>query len=95
MEFARRAGGQVVTDLLCGRSCPDPLGIVLWFDKLEFFEFPVIASQCSHWRGNLLDRRTISRGRIPENGTKRAVCMTMVGMEFDGDSHASVRTGSE
>ena len=36
LEFARRAGGQVVTYLICGRSFPDPLGIVLWFDKLEF-----------------------------------------------------------
>ena len=33
LEFARRAGGQVVTNLVCGRFCPDPLGIVLWFDK--------------------------------------------------------------
>ena len=45
LEFARRAGGQVVTNVVCFRSLPDPLGIVLWRDKLEFVEFPVIASQ--------------------------------------------------
>ena len=39
--------------------------------KLEFIEFPAIASQCSHWRGNLLDRSTIPRGWTPENGAKR------------------------
>ena len=36
LEFARRAGGQVVTNVVCFRSQPDPLGIVLRFDKLEF-----------------------------------------------------------
>ena len=36
LEFARRAGGQVVTSVVCNRSQPDPLGIVLWRDKLEF-----------------------------------------------------------
>ena len=40
LEFARRAGGQVVTSVVCNRSQPDPLGIVLWRDKLEFGEFP-------------------------------------------------------
>ena len=38
-NLARRAGGQVVTYLVCGRSCPDPLGIVLWYGKLEFSGF--------------------------------------------------------
>ena len=38
LEFARRAGGQVVTNGVCFRSQPDPLGIVLRFDKLEFVE---------------------------------------------------------
>ena len=38
------------------------IGIRKHTDKLEFVEFPVIASQFSNWRGNLLDRRTISRG---------------------------------
>ena len=38
LEFARRAGGQVVTSVVCNRSQPDPLGIVLWRDKLEFDE---------------------------------------------------------
>ena len=45
LEFARRAGGQVVTGVVCNRSQPDPLGIVLWYSKLEFFEFPVIAKK--------------------------------------------------
>ena len=45
LEFAHRAGGQVVagsaggqavTNLVCDRSFPDPLGIVLRFDKLVF-----------------------------------------------------------
>ena len=36
MEFARRAGGQVVTNVACFRSLPDPLGIVLLRGKLEF-----------------------------------------------------------
>ena len=47
LEFARRAGSQVVTSAVCNRSQPDPLGIVLWYGKLEFVEFPVIASQCA------------------------------------------------
>ena len=64
-------------------------------DKLEFGEFPVIANQSSDWCGNLLVRRTTSRGRVPENGTKRAVCMTIDSPKFDGDSHTSVSTGSE
>ena len=38
LEFARRAGGQVVTSVVCNRSQPDPLGIVLRFGKLEFEE---------------------------------------------------------
>ena len=37
-EFARRAGGQVVTNVVCNRFHPDPLGIVLWRYKLEFEE---------------------------------------------------------
>ena len=45
LEFARRAGGQVVTNVVCFRSQPDPLGIVLWRYKLEFIEFRVIANQ--------------------------------------------------
>ena len=45
LEFARRAGGQVVTGVVCNRFHPDPLGIVLWRYKSEFIEFPVIASQ--------------------------------------------------
>ena len=45
LEFARRAGGQVVTNVACNRFHPDPLGIVLWRYKSEFIEFPVIANQ--------------------------------------------------
>ena len=43
LEFVGRADSQVVTNVVCFRSQPDPLGIVLWFDKLEIVEFPVIA----------------------------------------------------
>ncbi|MCI7574728.1 MAG: hypothetical protein MSS94_08375 [Clostridiales bacterium] len=66
-------------------------------DKLEF-DAPserVIPNQSADWCGNLLVRRTTSRGRVPENGTKRAVCMTIDSPKFDGDSHTSVSTGSE
>ena len=62
LKFARRAGGQVVTSVICNRSQPDPLGIVLWRYKSEFIEFPVIANQSADWCGNLLDRSTISHG---------------------------------
>ena len=61
MEFGPQGGRPSRAQDMCSRFCPAPLGIVLWFDKLEFFEFPVIASQCSHWRGNLPDRSTISQ----------------------------------
>ena len=42
-----------------GRFCPAPLGIVLWYDKLEFAEEStapeqrVIPNQSSDWCGNL------------------------------------------
>ena len=62
LEFARRAGGQVVTNVVYFRSLPDPLGVVLWYRKLEFIEFPVIANQSSDWCGNPPVRRTTSRG---------------------------------
>ena len=48
-----------MTDLVSDRSFPDPLGIVLWFDKLEFAEVSerpeqrVIPNQSSDWCGNL------------------------------------------
>ena len=45
LEFVGRADSQVVTNVVCFRSLPDPLGIVLWRYKLEFIEFPVIANQ--------------------------------------------------
>ena len=41
MEFVGRADGQVVTNVVCFRSLPDPLGIVLWRGKLKFVEFSV------------------------------------------------------
>ena len=37
-------------------------GLTLQRGKLEFIEFPVIASQFANWRGNPPDRRTTSRG---------------------------------
>ena len=36
LEFVGRADSQVVTNVVCFRSLPDPLGIVLWRGKLEF-----------------------------------------------------------
>ena len=48
LEFARRAGGQVVTGVVRNRSQPDPLGIVLLCEKIGIcraIEIPVIASQ--------------------------------------------------
>ena len=41
------------------------------------------------WCGNPPVRRTTSRGRIPENGTKTTVCITISCLEFDGDSQVS------
>ena len=38
LEFVGRADSQVVTNVVCFRSLPDPLGIVLWRGKLEFAE---------------------------------------------------------
>ena len=36
LEFVGRADSQVVTNVVCNRFHPDPLGIVLWRYKLEF-----------------------------------------------------------
>ena len=44
LEFARRTGGQVVTNVVCNRFHLDPLGIVLWRYKLEFVGPTVKAS---------------------------------------------------
>ena len=41
------------------------------------------------WCGNPPVRRTASRGRIPENGTKTTVCIMISCLEFDGDSQVS------
>ena len=38
LEFVGRADSQVVTNVVCFRSQPDPLGIVLRFGKLDFAE---------------------------------------------------------
>ena len=38
LEFVGRADSQVVTNVVCNRSQPDPLGIVLWYANLEFAE---------------------------------------------------------
>ena len=55
LKFARRAGSQVVTSVVCNRSQPDPLGIVLWRDKLEFGgpSERVIPNQRAGFSGNL------------------------------------------
>ena len=67
-EFARRAGGQVVTSVICIRSHPDPLGIVLWRGKLEFVEVSACTEQHCHLRtsahyfvGISIEFRTIYR----------------------------------
>ena len=39
-----------------------PVQLSITYTNWEFVEFPVIASQCAHWRGNPLVRRTTSRG---------------------------------
>ena len=38
LEFDGRADSQVVTSVICNRSHPEPLGIVLWYANLEFAE---------------------------------------------------------
>ena len=59
--MAGSAGSQAVTNMVCGRFCPDPLGIAVWFDKLEFGGLaaqpplpPALVRgvpQCAHWGG--------------------------------------------
>ena len=55
LEFVGRADSQVVTNVVCNRFHPDPLGIVLWRYKSEFVgpSEHVIPNQCAHWCGNL------------------------------------------
>ena len=48
MEFVGRADSQVVTNVVCFRSLPDPLGIVLWRGKLEFVEVSARPEQHCH-----------------------------------------------
>ena len=54
----------------------------------------VIANQRARWCGNPPVRSTTSRGKITEQQI-RSVCMTICSPKFDGDSHTSLRTGSE
>ena len=39
LEFGPQGGRPSRALDMCNRSFPDPLGIVLWFDKLEFSGF--------------------------------------------------------
>ena len=82
---------------MCSRFCPAPLGIVLWYGKLEF-DAPsehVIPSQCAHWRGNLHRiPRCLSSYRLPflyyfPKFVHEKWCV------YPGDCHASLRTGSQ
>ena len=50
LEFVGRADSQVVTNVVCFRSLPDPLGIVLWRGKLEFVEVSACTEQHCHLR---------------------------------------------
>ena len=49
-EFVGRADSQVVTSVICNRSHPDPLGIVLWYANLEFAEGSQGVEQHCHLR---------------------------------------------
>ena len=76
MEFVGRADSQVVTSVICNRSHPDPLGIVLWYANLEFAEGSQGVVQHCHsekvahyFRGNLHRisdylSSSIRRGRV-------------------------------
>ena len=48
LEFVGRADSQVVTSVVCNRSHPDPLGIVLWYANCEFVEGSAGSEQHCH-----------------------------------------------
>ena len=63
LEFVGRADSQVVRKICVvvfalRRSVSFYSSLANW----KFVDFPVIANQSADWRGNLLDRSTISRG---------------------------------
>ena len=62
LEFVGRADSQVVTNVVCNRFHPDPLGIVLWRYKSEFVgpSEHVIPNQCA-----LLSWESPSNSRQP------------------------------
>ena len=57
-----------MTNVVCFRSLPDPLGIVLWRYKSEFIEFPVIASQFAFLVWQSPGYKYHFLWKIPENG---------------------------
>ena len=75
LEFARRAGGQVVTNVVCNRSLPDPLGIVLWRYKSEFVgpSEHVIPNQCA-----------LLSWESPSNSRRPIVIQTVLFVPFSG-----------
>ena len=101
LEFARRAGGQVVTNVVYFRFLPDPLGIVLCRDKLEFEEGSAGPEQHCHSE----PVRTLV-WESPSNSRQPIVIQSVLSCRFpefihekwyvySGDCHASVITGSQ
>ena len=97
LKFVGRADSQVVTNVVCFRSQPDPLGIVLRFGKLDFAEgsapqtTPSLRTSAHYFRGNLPDRRMrYQRGtRQGLPCVKGAVAKRLrdcAGKSFDSDS---------
>ena len=97
LEFARRAGGQVVTGVVCNRFHPDPLGIVLWRYKSEFVEERLGIEQHCHSEPV---RRLVWES--PSNSRQPIVIQSVLLCRFPGfihekwyvypwDCHASVR----
>ena len=98
LEFARRAGGQVVTGVVRNRSQPDPLGIVLLFGKIGNLKREgrapnntVIPNQCA-----LLSWESPSNSRRPIVIQSVLICRFPGFIHekwyvYPGDCHASVR----
>ena len=98
LEFARRAGGQVVTGVVRNRSQPDPLGIVLLCGKIGNLKRKVrapnntvIPNQCA-----LLSWESPSNSRRPIVIQSVLICRFPGFIHekwyvYPGDCHASVR----
>ena len=90
-----------MTGVVCNRSQPDPLGIVLWCDKLEFGEGNQRIEQHCHSE----PVRTLV-WESPSNSRQPIVIQSVLSCRFpefihekwyvySGDCHASVITGSQ